>query len=112
MNLRGQPLSQSCAWSDQGTGISPLPGGRVSAGMIGVREGRQTTVNSPQLKREEPDRKSEERLTAETLSTQRSERREEREPDFKTEGTEVGDTEVAEKIGPDSEWEWGASMED
>jgi hypothetical protein len=32
------------------------------------------------------------------------------EPDFNTEFTEVGDTEVAEKEGNGSEWEWGIGI--
>jgi hypothetical protein len=82
----------------------------------------QPTVDSLQLKRE-----SKEGLTAETLRALRTERREESrqstlnsrqlktknkdaESDFNTEGTEVGDTEIAEKAGSDSEWEWGANI--
>ncbi len=43
------------------------------------RRSRQSTVDSSQPKRGEPERKSKERLTAETRSTQRSESREEAE---------------------------------
>jgi hypothetical protein len=80
----------------------PPPGGLVCVGMIGVRGSLQSAVDRQQLKREEPERKSEEGLTAETLSTQRSERRDGRESDFTAEDTEG--TEIAE---PESESEWG-----
>jgi hypothetical protein len=73
--------------------------------MIGVRGSLQSAVDRQQLKREEPERKSEEGLTAETLSTQRSERRDGRESDFTTEDTEG--TEIAE---PESEWGRGKGM--
>jgi len=81
----------------------PSPGGPVCAGMIGVRGSRQPTVDSPRRKREEPERKSEKGLTAETLSAQRSERREEPDLDFDTEVTEVRGAEVAEKVGQNTE---------
>jgi hypothetical protein len=68
--------------------------------MIGVRGSRQPTVDSPRRKREEPERKSEKGLTAETLSAQRSERREEPDSDFDTEVIEVRG---AEKVGQNTE---------
>src|ERR1700674_4111299 len=39
-----------CAWSDQGTGISPLPGGLVCTGIIGVGRVGQFTVESLKFK--------------------------------------------------------------
>ena len=75
--------------------------------MIGDRGERQFKVESLKLKETardgfnaediesaepEAEGKNKEGLTAETLSTRRSERRENAESDFNTEATEAGDT--------------------
>jgi hypothetical protein len=70
---------------------------------LGEADSLQSTVDSPRREREEPERKSEKGLTAETLSAQRSERREERDSDFDSEVTEVGGAEVAERVGQNTE---------
>jgi hypothetical protein len=48
--MTGGERAAWCAWSDQGTGISPPPGGLVCAGMIGVAGSLQSTVDSSQLR--------------------------------------------------------------